>query len=173
MVADGYAAPLMRACLVSSSPSGSTPERWLVSGHNCDKDVSAPLREGPPALHGPGPAGRRERAAAGAVARFLEAACEKQTHVTRDSHDRKIHWTVSQDPPLFVPEDAAGAHYCLCEIITKAESDLVGGLLSYSWFNSACPSGAQRELCIQALSTKDILRFSSLVDDVTSSPGML
>mmetsp|Transcript_135847 Transcript_135847/g.434632 ORF Transcript_135847/g.434632 Transcript_135847/m.434632 type:complete len:1300 (+) Transcript_135847:161-4060(+) len=179
MIADGYATALMRACLVSSSPSGSFPERRLVSGHNCDKDVSSDNSMDVWFL-----AGRRSEkdfrlcTARGQLEAasaqqpelwrvFWNAACEKQTFVTRDSQDRKLQWTVSQDPPLYVPEDADGAYYCLCEIITKAEGDLVGGLLSYSWFNGACPAGAQRELCLRALSTKDILRFSSLVDDVT------
>eukprot|EP00445_Apocalathium_hangoei_P058412 CAMPEP_0204096206 /NCGR_PEP_ID=MMETSP0360-20130528/191819_1 /ASSEMBLY_ACC=CAM_ASM_000342 /TAXON_ID=268821 /ORGANISM="Scrippsiella Hangoei, Strain SHTV-5" /LENGTH=954 /DNA_ID=CAMNT_0051045541 /DNA_START=50 /DNA_END=2914 /DNA_ORIENTATION=- len=139
MASDRYAAPLMRTCLLSSSSFASTRERRLVSGNNCDKDVSSyksedvwllARRHSEKDLRLCTARGQLDGASAQQPELwrvFWNAACEKQEFVTKDSQDRKIQWTVSQDPSLFVPEDAAGAHYCLCEILTKAEGDLSGG----------------------------------------------
>lgn len=164
MSPDHYSAPLARACLLPLAGAGAVR---LASGQACGQDSRdhglwlLSGRQAASDFHLCSAQGRREgdRAARPDLVRvFWGDVCDRSGSTTWDSTGQRIEWAISKEPLAFAPDSATGPSRCLCEM------ELAGGALGYSWVDGSCK---QKELCIKFLSSADMLRFASLIDDVS------
>lgn len=177
MAADQYSSPFLRGCLLAARQgvvqrlaAGSACTTFGAEWSQVRELVFLATRHSPsdyricPA-EGEGLASTNKKANRLWRA-FWNTACEKPKLSIIDFSGHKTDWTIVQDPPIFVPDDASGIYLCLCRIRPATNSSKESDV--FSWVEGGCPpQGAEQELCMRDLSVMDILRFANLIDEVT------